>query len=127
MEAIWRGLNWRLRFRALEFNKPGILRIMQMFGASGNAATTFTPTLANIGDRCTKFAPTLGLVLTAVLGNPPTMPASLTALSPIIAPQSNIDLLFTSKMREAPLELALLPYSAVISSNNNISTSFTTG
>lgn len=125
VEAIWRGLNWRLRFRGLEFNKPGILAALQAFGSSGAAATTFTPTLANVGDRYSKFAQSL--VLTAVLGAyPPTMPATLTALSAIIAPQSNVDLLMTSKVREAPLEMVLLPYSAVISSSNNISTSFTT-
>ena len=94
-------------------------------GASGNAATTFTPTLANVGDRMSKFAQTL--VLTSVLGAyPPTMPATLTALSAIVAPQSNVEFLMTSKVREAPFELVLLPYSAVVSSSNNISTSFTT-
>ena len=125
VEAIWRGLNWRLRFRGMEFNKPGILQAIQAFGASGNSSTTFTPTLQSIGDRYSKFAQ--ALVLTAILGAyPPTMPATLTALSAIIAPQSNLELLMTSKAREAPIEMVLLPYSAVISSNNNISTSFTT-
>ena len=125
VEAIWRGLNWRLRFRGLEFNKAGILNAIQAMGASGNAATTFTPTLANVGDRMSKFAQSL--VLTSVLGAyPPTMPATLTALSAIVAPQSNVEFLMTSKVREAPFELVLLPYSAVVSSSNNISTSFTT-
>lgn len=125
VEAIWRGLNWRLRFRGLEFNKAGMLQAIQAFGASGNANTTFTPTLANVGDRYSKFAQSL--VLTAVLGAyPPTMPATLTALSAIVAPQSNVEFLMTSKVREAPFEMVLLPYSAVISSSNNISTSFTT-
>lgn len=125
VEAIWRGLNWRLRFRGLEFNKPGLLTAIQAMGASGNMATTLTPTLANVGDRMSKFAQTL--VLTAVLGAyPPSMPATLTALSAIVAPQSSVEFLLTSKMREAPFEMVLLPYSAVISSTNNISTSFTT-
>lgn len=125
VEAIWRGLNWRLRFRGLEFNKPGMLQAIQAFGASGNANSTFTPTLANVGDRYTRFAQTL--LLTSILGSyPPTMPATLTALSAIIAPQSNVEFMMTSKMREAPLEMVLLPYSAVVSSSNVISTSFTT-
>lgn len=125
VEAIWRGLNWRLRFRGLEFNKPGILSAMQAFGSSGAAATTFTPTLASVGDRYSRFSQ--ALVLTAILGAyPPTMPATLTALSAIVAPQSNVEYLMTSKVREAPFEFVLLPYSAVISSSNNISTSFTT-
>jgi hypothetical protein len=114
VEAIWRGLNWRLRFRGLEFNRTGILSAIQAFGSTGNPATTFTPTLANIGDRYSKFA--AALVLTAVLGNPPTMPQTLTAANAIVAPQSNVEYLMTSKMREAPFEMVLLPYSATVGS-----------
>lgn len=125
MEAIWRGLNWRLRLRGLEFNKPGILASLQAFGASGNSSTTFTPVLQSIGDRYSKFSQTL--LLTAVLGAyPPTMPATLTALSAIVAPQSSVEYLMTSKVREAPFEFVLLPYSAVAGTANNTSTSFTT-
>ena len=124
VEAIWRGLNWRMRFRALEFNKPGILSALQAFGSSGAGGTTFTPTLQSIGDRFSKFAQSL--VLTSILGAyPPTMPATLTALSAIIAPQSNVELLMTSKMREAPIEMVLLPYSASVGSRT-ANTSFTT-
>lgn len=125
VEAIWRGLNWKMRFRGLEFNKAGMLNAIQAFGASGAVTTTFTPTLQSIGDRFTKFAQSL--VLTAILGAyPPTMPATLTALSAIVAPQSNVEYLMTSKVREAPFEMALLPYSAVVSSANIVATSFTT-
>lgn len=125
VEAIWRGLNWRMRFRGLEWNKPGILASMQVFGSSGNATTTFTPTLQSIGDRFTKFAQ--ALVLTSILGAyPPTIPTTLTALNAIVAPNSNVEYLMTSKVREAPFEMVLLPYSAVVSSNNITATSFTT-
>jgi hypothetical protein len=125
VEAIYRGLNWRMRFRSLEFNKAGILASIQAFGASGSSTTTFTPVLANIGNRMTNFAQSL--VLTAILGAyPPTMPNTLTAVNAIIAPQSNIELMMTSKMREAPLEMILMPYSAVVSSSNITATSFTT-
>ncbi len=125
VEAIWRGLNWKLRLRGLEFNKPGMLQAIQAMGASGASSTTFTPTLANIGDRMSKFSQ--ALVLTSILGAyPPTMPSTLTALSAVVSPNSNVEFLMTSKVREAPFEFALLPYSAVISSSNNISTSFTT-
>src|SRR5437764_1194236 len=55
VEAIWRGLNWRIRMRGLEFNKTGILASLQAFGSSGVPSTSFTPILANIGDRWTKF------------------------------------------------------------------------
>lgn len=114
VEAIWRGLNWRLRFRGLEFNKAGILASIQAFGSTGAPSTTFTPTLANIGDRYSKFARTL--VLTAILGNPPTFVQTLTAESAIVAPQSNVEYLMTSKVREAPFEMVLLPYAATVGS-----------
>ena len=78
VEAIWRGLNWRLRFRGLEFNKAGMLNAIQAMGASGNATTTFTPTLANVGDRMTKFAQSL--VLTSVLGAYPPIATTTSAL-----------------------------------------------
>jgi hypothetical protein len=124
VEAIWRGLNWRLRFRGLEFDKPGILASMQAFGSTGAPSTTFTPTLANIGDRFSAFAK--ALVLTAVLGNPPSFPQTLTAESAIVAPQSNVEYMMTSKARQAPFEMILLPYSATVGSLSNQDVSFTT-
>lgn len=114
VEAIWRGLNWRLRFRGLEWNKPGILALMQAFGSTGAPSTTFTPNLINIGDRWTKYAQSL--VLTAILGNPPTFVQTLTALNSNIAPQSNVESMMTSKMREAPLDVVLLPYATTVGS-----------
>ncbi len=125
VEAIWRGLNWRMRFRGLEFNKPGILASMQAFGASGNPTSTFTPILQSIGDRFTKFGQ--ALLLTSILGTyPPAMPTTLTALSAIVAPQNDVEYLMTSKVREAPFEMVLLPYSAVVTTSNITATSFTT-
>ena len=107
VEAIWRGLNWRLRFRGLEFSRQGILNAIQAFGAVGSVTTSFSPVLANVGDRMSKFAQSL--VLTSVLGFAPTMPSTLTALSAIVAPQSNVEYLMTSRVREAPFEMVLLP------------------
>ena len=124
VEAIWRGMNWRCRFRALEWNKAGILNLIQAFGSTGDPTTTFTPELTNIGDRYSKFA--YPLVLTSVLGNPPTYPQTLTANSAIIAPQSNTEAMMTSKMREGPLELVLLPYSATVGSLTQQNVPFTT-
>ena len=124
VEAIWRGLNWRLRFRGLEFNKPGILAAMQMFGSTGSPNTTLTPTLANVGNRYSAFAQ--ALVLTAILGNPPTFVQGLTAINAVISPQLNTEYMMTSKVREAPFELALLPYSTTVGSLTNQNVSFTT-
>lgn len=124
VEGIWRGLNWRLRFRSLEFNKAGVLAAIQAFGSTGAPSTTFTPTLANIGNRFSLFAQ--ALVLTSILGvYPPTMPTTLTALGAILAPQMSSEYLFTSKMREAPFEMVLLPYSATVGSLT-VNLSFTT-
>ncbi len=111
VEAIFRGINWRMRFRGLEFNKPGILASMQAFGSTGAPNTTFTPTLGSIGNRYSAFAQ--ALVLTAILGSPPTFVQTLTALNSIVAPQTNVEYLMTSKMREAPFELNI--FSNIIS------------
>lgn len=114
VEAIWRGLNWRMRFTGLEFNRTGMLAAIQAFGSTGAATTTFTPTLASIGHRYSAFAQPL--VLTAILANPPTFPQTLTANGAIVSPQSNVQYLMTSKVREAPFEMVLLPYEAVVGS-----------
>lgn len=124
VEAIWRGLNWKLAFKGLEFNKSGILASMQAFGStSGAPPTGLTPTLANIGARFTAFAQ--ALVLTAILGNPPSFVQTLTANSAIVAPQSNVEYMLTSKMREAPFEMVLLPYATTVGSQS-VNVAFTT-
>lgn len=124
VEAIWRGLNWKLRLRGLEFNKPGILASLQAFGSTGAPTTTFTPSLANVGARFSAFAQ--ALVLTAILGNPPCFVQSLTAVNAIMSPQLNTEYLMTSKVREAPFEFTLLPYAATIGSLANQNVAFTT-
>jgi hypothetical protein len=116
VEAIWRGVNWRIRLRGLEWNKTGLLGSMQMFGQTGSTST-LTPTLANIGDRWTKYCQTL--LLTAILGNPPSIPQTLTATNAGLAPQSNTEMMFTSKLRELPLEFVLLPYASGGSASAN--------
>jgi hypothetical protein len=124
VEAIWRGINWKMRFRGLEFNRPGILAALQAFGSTGAPSTTLTPTLANIGNRYSLFAQ--ALVLTAVLPNPPSFVQTLTALSAIVSPQSSAEYLMTSKVREAPFEMVLLPYAATVGSLSNQNVPFTT-
>lgn len=121
VEAIYRGQNWRCRMRGLEWT-TGLLSILQMFGQSG-AAGTLTPILTSIGDRWTKFCKPL--VLTAILANPPTAPQSLTATSAGFAPNSQSLFNMTSKVRELPIEMVLLPYSTTIASVT-VSVPFTT-
>ncbi len=111
VEGIFRGTNWRLRLRGLEWNKAGLLDMLQCFGQT--ATGTLSPQLQNIGDRMSKFYQTL--LLTAILGNPPTMPQTLTALSAGLAPGQTTESMMTSKMREMPIEMALLPYTTTIS------------
>jgi len=117
VEAIYRGQNWRIRLRGLEANKTGLLSILQEFGnttAVGAGATDLNPHLGLIGTRWTSYNDTL--LLTAILGNPPTMPATLTASNSGFAPNTNTEMLMTSKVREMPLELVLLPYTHVVAS-----------
>lgn len=113
-EWIYRGFNWRLRFRGLEWNKTGLLGSLQTFGIVGLAGT-LTPRLINVGDRATTYAQ--ALLLTAVLANPPTMPLTLTATNAVVAPNQNFEHMFTSKYREFPMEFVLIPY---VSVGNNI-------
>jgi hypothetical protein len=130
VEAIYRGQNWRVRLRGLEW-KTGLLTALQMFGTSAVGGTTppipaaanLIPVLANVGDRWTKYCQPL--VLTAILGNPPTTPQSLTAVNAGIAPQQQSMFNATSKVKELPLEFVLLPYSATVGSLT-VSVPFTT-
>jgi hypothetical protein len=123
VEAIYRGQNWRLRFTGIEWNKVGLLALLQMFGSS---TLPFSPTLtpgtsgtppANIGDRWVKYCSTL--VLTAILSSPPpTSPSSLTSLNAGLAPNSQSSSMMTSKLREMPLEMVLFPYTKLVSLQN---------
>lgn len=117
VEAIWRGMNWRCRIRGIEFNKSGLLDLLQMFGRTG-LNTTLTPQLTAIGDRWSNYCRIM--ILTAILGNPPTMPQTLTANSAGLAPGQTTEFLLTSKMREMPIEMIFLPYAATVGSGSVI-------
>lgn len=110
VEAIYRGQNWTLRLRGLEWNKTGLLSALQMFGQVAGAlpALTLNPILGPIGDRWSKYCQ--ALLLTAILANPPTTPQTLTASQAGLAPNSDVEFMFTSKVREMPLAFVLLPY-----------------
>jgi hypothetical protein len=128
VEGIYRGQNWRLRLRGLEWNKTGLLSIVQMFGWQGGnmpgaTANTLAPTLGAIGDRWTKYCQ--ALVLTAILGNPPTTPQTLTATNAGFAPNTNTEMIMTSKVREMPIEMVLIPYVGAGSSAGNLPFSVT--
>ncbi len=121
VEAIYRGQNWRIVLRDLEWS-DGALNQLQMFGQMGPTGT-LKPFLGPIGDRWSAYCD--ALVLTAILGFPPTLPQSFTALTAGFAPNSQSQFLMTSKVRELGIELVLLPYQAVIGSET-FSVPFTT-
>lgn len=121
VEGIYRGTNWRGRLRGVEFNKAGLLAFLQMFGG-GSAGTTLAPQLGSIGDRWSNYCKTL--LLTAILGNPPTMPQTLTALLCGLAPNQTSEFMMTSKMRELPIDFVLLPYSTA-SGSSTVNVPFT--
>jgi hypothetical protein len=111
VEAIYRGQDWRLRLRGLEW-KQGLLDSLQATGQ--RVANSLSPAVQAIGQRWTTFGQSM--VLTAILGNPPTTPQSLTALSCVVAPNSQSAFLMTSKMRELPIEYILFPYLTILGS-----------
>lgn len=115
VEAIWQGMNWKCRLRGVEWNKAGLLDLLNMFGRTG-ASGTFTPQLTAIGDRWSNYAKTL--LLTAILGSPPTTPQTLTGLSAALAPGQTSESMLTSAMRELPIDMVLLPYSTAVGSIN---------
>lgn len=125
VEAIWRGMNWRVRLRGLEANKAGLTNLLQMFGQTGVADGVLTPNLTAIGDRWSNYCKTL--LLTAILGSPPTSPQTLTATNAGLAPGQTTEMQHTSKMKEVPIEMVLLPYSTTSGSASVIVPFTTTG
>jgi hypothetical protein len=114
VEAVYRGQNWRLRIRGLEW-KSGLLATLQGFGSQVPLVSgVLAPTLANIGDLFTRYPGVL--VLTAILGSPPTVPQTLTSQSTTVAPQQQSNFMMTSKVRELPLEMVLFPYHTTVGS-----------
>lgn len=107
IDWIHRGHNWRCVMRGQNWG-TGLLTALQTFGKV--AGQPFSPALTNIGnDALNGF--TASMILTATLANPPTTPLSLTALQAAVSPNNSTELLFTSKLRELPVEMAFLPYS----------------
>jgi hypothetical protein len=113
IEAIYRGQNWRARFRGMDWQK-GLVEVMQGFGhITGIGSGDLSPFLDNVGDIWTSFA--AALVLAAILGDPPTAPQSLTAAFTSFAPNTTSEFLMTSKVRELPVEMAMFPHPVTIS------------
>lgn len=114
VEAIYRGQNWRALMRGLEW-EVGLVDALQMFGQSVVSPGDLLPALQNIGDRWSRYCKPL--VLTRILGDPPSVPLSLTATNAGLAPQMQAAFNMTSKVRELPLEMVFLPYAVTVGSS----------
>ena len=122
VEGVYQGQNLRCRLRGLEW-KTGLLAILQQFGQV-RGDNTLNPTLSginpltlpvvNVGSLWTSYSKIL--VLAAIIGTLPTTPQSLTAATAALAPGQTSEFMMTSKVRELPLEMCLIPYATVISS-----------
>lgn len=124
LDFVYRGQDWRVRMTGREWF-GGLLLLLQPFGAVvtggikyGILAPQITPITAAqpgaIGSMASLASGILSLV--SDLGSPPTAPATLTALQAILSPNSRATFDMTSKVRDLPLELCLLPYSVTVSS-----------
>lgn len=115
IELIYQGMNFGIRCRTKEWN-TGMQGAMQVYGAvSAVAAPAFA--IGVIGRLGTAIAK--ALVLTSTTGTPAVAsPATLTASSSLLAPNNNLDMAFTSKIREVPLSFVCIPYSATIASTS---------
>jgi hypothetical protein len=127
IEGIYRGQNWKLGFRGLEWKSQGMISAHQSFGLTtgqpaGNLNPTLTPNatppVCNVGDAMTTYAKVL--LLTAILPSSICIPTTLTATFAGLTPNSQIMYNLTSKLREMPLEFVLYPYTATISAKTYI-------
>jgi hypothetical protein len=120
-EIIYRGADCRLRFRTKEW-KQGSQDIFHLFG-SVTSGVAPAMTLGIIARKGSDLAGTL--VLTSTIGTPAaTSPSTLTSTHALLS-DNNVSMPFTSKVRELPIELLLLPYTANVA-NTNYNLWFTT-
>ena len=110
IEGIYRGQDWRIRFRSKEFGSAGLLKLLLAWGSIAVVAPAPQAQLGTIGVTYSSLAKVLVLTVTAgtpAAGNPTSITASLSMNSP----NNNISFLMTSKVRETPIETICLPYS----------------
>lgn len=113
IEFIYQGMNFGVRFRTKEWN-AGMQGAFQVYGAvAAGVAPSFT--LGVIGRLGTAISKTL--VLTSTAATPAVAsPATLTSTQAVLAPNSNLEVNFTSKIREVPISMNCIPYSTTIAS-----------
>lgn len=100
LDTIYRGTNWFFQAEFLEY-KAGPLAAVYPWGSA-------LGTQGIIGRLGSDVA--TSLVLTSTTGTPAVAtPATLTATKTIIAPGSNPNAMFNSRLRTMPVRLVLLP------------------
>ncbi len=119
LENVYRGADFSIAYRCREYAVNNV-QVTLPYGAplSGNAVLRVALGIPGVCDDTSGF--TGVMAMTAIAGTPAaTNPATLTASHAIIADGQQYDLLFTSKLREVPILLNLLP----IAVSSGISTS----
>jgi hypothetical protein len=113
LENIYRGADWSIDYRCREYGLANMQATWPYAGTvAGAGVAALAPSIGIPGtaDDTSAFAGVLAM--TAVSGTPAaTNPASLTSSHAVIADGQQYDLIFTSKLRETPVMLNLLPYS----------------
>ena len=103
LDFVYRGGEVRMRFNCKVY-KAGSKTPFWPWGAFGVMATTLAP-ISRLASAVAS-----AMVLTATSATPAaTMPATLTGSKAILPPGSNLRLLYSSRVRNVPNELVLLP------------------
>lgn len=100
LDSIWRGCNWFMQTEFKE-HKAGPIAVAYPWAAMGVQGV--------IGRLASNVA--TALVLTSTAATPAaTTPATLTAAGAILAPGSNPEQQYNSRLRTLPVRMVFLPY-----------------
>lgn len=100
IETVHQGVDWAVVMTLIEYNTAAMPTIISPWGAFGTLGT-----IAVLGTGIAR-----PLVLTSTAGTPAVAsPATFTGTLAELAPESNVDLGFTSAARQVPVRLDLLP------------------
>ena len=104
IDLVFRGVDVSIMLNSLEY-KTGPKSAIWPWGTLGTMGV-----IGRLGS-----AISLSLVLTATASTPAAAePATLTAARSILAPENNVNLLFTSKLRRVPIRFVCLPSDSAV-------------
>ncbi len=111
LENVYRGADFSISYRAREYALSNT-QVVWPYAAAATGNANLAPAIG-IPGVCDDTSSFTGiLAMSAISGTPAASnPATLTASHATIADGQQIDLLFTSKLRETPVVLNLLPIS----------------